>query len=98
MSLEAGNRPHFVAECFWPNVQRTDVAALDRRLALHASPTAVHVGTVLVPEDEVVFVWFDATLVDDVLRTCLAASVPFDRVVAVEGLPAVSVPSQPERD
>ena len=37
-------------------------------------------------EDEVVFVWFDATLVDDVRRACLEASVPFDRVVAVEGL------------
>ncbi len=97
MSWNAESRPRFVAECFWPNVQRTDVAALDRRLALHASPTAVHVGTVLVPEDEVVFVWFDATLVDDVRRACLEASVPFDRVVAVEGLPAPTVTPQHER-
>lgn len=82
----------FVAECLWPNVTRPDVDALDRRLALHARPAVEHVGTTLVPEDDVVFVWFSAGSERDVEDVCLRASVPFDRVVAVEGWPAALAP------
>lgn len=75
----------FVAECLWPSVMRPDVDALDRRLALHAVPGVDHVGTTLVPDDEVVFVWFDARSMQEVEELCLAASVPFDRIVPVTG-------------
>lgn len=78
----------FVAECLWPNVTGPDIDALDRRLALHAVPDVDHVGTTLVPDDDVVFVWFDATSAHDVEALCLAASVPFDRIVAVTGWPS----------
>jgi hypothetical protein len=82
----------FVAECLWPSVTSIDVDALDRRLSLHARLTVDHVGTTLVPDDDVVFVWFDATSAADVEELCLAASVPFDRVVAVTGWPAEPLP------
>ena len=78
----------FVAECLWPSVTRSDIDALDRRLALHAVPDVDHVGTTLVPDDDVVFVWFDAAHAQDVQALCLAASVPFDRIVAVTGWPS----------
>ncbi|MFN8222633.1 MAG: hypothetical protein U0R50_05210 [Gaiellales bacterium] len=77
----------FVAECLWPNVTRADVDALDRRLVLHARPGVEHVGTTLVPGDDVLFVWFAAEGATHVTNACLQASVPFDRVVAVEGRP-----------
>ena len=78
----------FVAECLWPNVTRSDVDALVRRLALHGQTEVEHVGTTLVPGDDVVFVWFAAQQEADVRDACLRASVPFDRVVGVEGWPA----------
>lgn len=78
----------FVAECLWPNVTRSDVDALDRRLGLHGRAEVEHVGTTLVPEDDVVFVWFSSLREADVRDACLRASVPFDRVVGVEGWPA----------
>lgn len=77
----------YLVECLWPSVMPADVAALDRRLARHAHARVEHAGTTLVPEDDVVFVWFEADSESDVRALCLAASVPFDRVVVVSGLP-----------
>lgn len=82
----------FVAECLWPDVTRCDVDALDRRVALDARANVEHVGTTLVPTDDVVFVWFSAPSEACVRETCLRASVPFDRVVAAEGWPQATFP------
>ena len=88
----------FVAECLWPDVTRADVGALDRRLAIHARSGVDHVGTSLVPEDDVVLVWFEAGSLAAVRDLCLAASVPFDRVVAVEGGPTTVTDPRSERN
>jgi hypothetical protein len=88
----------FVAECLWPDVTRSDVGALDRRLAIHARSGVDHVGTTLVPEDDVVLVWFEARSFVAVRDLCLAASVPFDRVVAVEGGPRPVTNPRSERN
>jgi hypothetical protein len=87
---------HYVAECLWPSVTTLDVDALDRRLRLHARTAVTHIGTTLVPEDDVVFVWFDAASPIDVEAICHAASVPFDRIVAVRG--SSSIEPRPPRE
>jgi hypothetical protein len=86
----------YLAECLWPSVTPLDVDALDRRLGLHVRASATHVGTTLVPEDDVVFVWFTASCAGDVEAICHAASVPFDRIVAVRGSSSTE-PSPPTR-
>jgi hypothetical protein len=83
----------FVAECLWPNVTRSDVDALDRRLVLHGRAEVEHVGTTLIPADDVVFVWFSSAQEADVRDACLRASVPFDRVIGVEGWPGATTTS-----
>lgn len=90
-------RSCFVAECLWPSVTDADVDALDRRLALHGRSSIVHLGTTLVAEDDVVFVWFEAISPSEVRDLCLVASVPFDRIVAVTGWPAAISSPRPER-
>lgn len=87
---------HYFAECLWPSVTPLDVDALDRRLRLHAHAAVTHIGTTLVPEDDVVFVWFDAVSAGDVEALCHAASVPFDRIVAVRG--SSSTETSPTRE
>ncbi len=77
----------YIAECLWPSVTVADVAALDRRLGRHAHACVEHLGTTLVPEDDVVFVWLQANSESAVRALCFAASVPFDRIVVVSGLP-----------
>jgi hypothetical protein len=84
--MQAASR--YVAECLWPNVTRTDVDALVRRLSFHDLGNVDYVGATLVPGDDVVFVWFAAGAESDVRALCLRASVPFDRVIAVENWPA----------
>jgi hypothetical protein len=78
----------YVAECLWPNVTRTDVDALIRRLSVHHLGGVDYDGATLVPEDDVVFVWFVARAESEVRIACLRASVPFDRVIGVEVWPA----------
>lgn len=78
----------YVAECLWPNVTRTDVDALVRRLSFHDLTGVECVGATLVPGDDVVFVWFAAEAESDVRAACLKASVPFDRVIGVEDWPS----------
>jgi hypothetical protein len=82
----------YVAECLWPNVTRTDVDALVRRLSFNDQDGVDYVGATLVPGDDVVFVWFAAEAESDVRAVCLRASIPFDRVIGVEDWPAPQAP------
>lgn len=76
----------FIAECFWPGVDETAVDALNARAAsateaLAAAGHAVRfVGSILLPDDEVVLCEFEGT---EPLVRCAseAAEIPFARIV-----------------
>lgn len=71
----------FMAECFWPGVQPADVRALDERVRQSATGTQVrYLGSVLMPQDEVVLFEFEGAA-DAVRRLAELAAVPFDRIV-----------------
>jgi len=73
----------FVAECFWPDLQRDAVHELAERVRGTAAALAgVRLtGTLLLPADEVVFFLFDGDSEDAVRDACVQARVPFERVL-----------------
>jgi hypothetical protein len=85
--MSGGAGPEFVAECFWPGVSEDDLNALDARAAKAAKRLAAEGGTVrylgslLFQEDEVVLCMF-AGEEPAVRETAVAASIPFERIVA----------------
>lgn len=84
-------RESFVAECFWPDVDDGDLAALDRRIdsalgELAAEHTVRYVGSMLLREDEVVLCRFEGPL--EIVRTVAErAEVPFARILATAHSP-----------
>jgi hypothetical protein len=84
------SRPTFMIECYWPGVTERDfhdhAAILDSlvpRGAASAAGPVVHLGSMLVLEDEVILSLFHAPGVDQ-LRVLLAArSVAPDRILVV---------------
>jgi len=76
----------FVAECFWPGVQETDLRALDERAAAKAEEASAggsavsYLGSVLMREDEVVLCRFQGTA-DAVAHAAQAAEIPFSRIL-----------------
>jgi hypothetical protein len=73
----------FVAECFWPGLQRDAVNELAERIrGIAAGLAGVRLtGTLLLPADEVVFFLFDGDSADAVRDACVRARVPFERVL-----------------
>lgn len=84
----------FVVECFWPGVDEGAVDALNRRVAAAAgalteSGHAVRfVGTILLPEDEVVLCELEGDE-PDVRRASEVAEIPFARIVRSARSPRV---------
>ena len=79
----------YVAECFWPDVEDADLAALDRRIegVLVQSGRAVrYLGSLLLRDDEVVLCRFEGAA-DHVREVAERAAVPFDRLLAVAHSP-----------
>jgi hypothetical protein len=74
----------FVAECFWPGVDEADLERLDARVrsALAMSEGVRYRGSMLMPEDEVVFCFFDGPSAEAVRAVAERARVPLERVVA----------------
>jgi hypothetical protein len=76
-----------MAECFWPDVHEEHVeqaAERARRSAEHLSAEGTPVrytGSILVPEDEVVFYLFDGASEQAVREVCELAKLPFERIV-----------------
>jgi hypothetical protein len=75
----------FVAECFWPDVEESDLDALDRRLRdvtaeLAARQPIRYLGTILVREDEVLLCQFEGSA-DAVREVVELAQVPCERVL-----------------
>jgi hypothetical protein len=76
----------YLVECFWPGVTREAVEAAnararDRAALLRREGSSLRfLGSLLVPDDEVVFFQFRATSSEEVARASLEAQLPFDRV------------------
>ena len=85
----------FIAECYWPDV-RNDVVA-ERVSQVRTTAAAISgrgrsvslTGSIAVPEDEIVFLLFDADAAESVRLACEEAAIPFDRIVE-------SIDSRPE--
>ena len=73
----------YVAECFWPDLRQdvVDEAAERVRKSAAALAGVELTGTILMPEDEVVFFLFDGDSADIVREACERAEVPYERVV-----------------
>jgi Protein of unknown function (DUF4242) len=83
----------YLAECFWPGVSEAQLNELDSRAAEAAvagSGSGAHVrycGSILIPQDEVVFCFFEGPSATVVEATARRASVPFARIVESTGVP-----------
>lgn len=80
-----GTEDGFVAECYWPDVEDADLAALDRRIdqvvAASAGEQPVrYLGSILLREDEVVLCRF-AGARDAVREVAERAQIPFERIL-----------------
>lgn len=78
----------YLVECFWPGVTREAVEAANGRAGERAAERRSEgsslrfLGSLLVPEDEVVFFRFAAASGEEVTRASRDAALPFARVVA----------------
>ena len=76
----------FVAECFWPGVNRAQLEALDRRIdaaiaQLHRRQQPLrYLGSVLMLRDEVVLCQFEGPA-DVVREAAERAEIPFERIL-----------------
>lgn len=83
----------YLAECFWPGVTPAEVKALDDRASLSAGRASRpgqeirYLGSMLVPEDEVVFCFFAGPTPGTIARVARDAQIPFARIVASTDLP-----------
>jgi hypothetical protein len=72
----------YVAECFWPNLRQDVVDEAAERVRESAGLTGVELtGTILMPDDEVVFFLFDGNSAEAVREACERAQLPYERVV-----------------
>ena len=89
----------FIAECFWPGVQAADVRDLDERARRGAAATRSiatrvrYLGSILMPEDEVVLCEFEGD-VETVRLVAESAAIPFDRIVETRHSPWGTPPFQ----
>lgn len=75
----------YLAECLLPGVTQGDLADLEERARSAAATSAGervnYFGSMLLPEDEVVFVVFGGPSPDAVRRVATRAAIPFERIV-----------------
>jgi hypothetical protein len=88
--MESASVGCFVAECFWPDVDESDVEAADARIAACVRTIGGDVrycGSILLREDEVVLCQFEGAA-PDVRKVVECAEVPFERILATTTYPA----------
>jgi Protein of unknown function (DUF4242) len=84
----------YLAECFWPGVQRADLEELDHRVTRsltgceNDTEQPRYRGSMLMPLDEVVLCFFEGTSVAAVEAVARRAGIPFARIVESTGIPA----------
>lgn len=77
----------YLAECYWAGVSAADLEALDVRARRSASMTldggeqVSYVGSLLMPDDEVVLCFFEAASLESVRSVAERAEIPFARIV-----------------
>jgi hypothetical protein len=87
----------YLAECFWPGVKESDLAALDRRAHAAADESTRqghdvrYLGSLLMRQDEVVLCGF-AGSEPAVRRAAEQAAIPFERILAAEHSPWLAEP------
>lgn len=75
-------RVEFVAECFWTGVTEADLARVDVQARRSVGESGVrYLGSMLMPEDDVVFCFFDGASHDAVAAVATRAEIPFERIV-----------------
>lgn len=89
--MERGKNPpavtEFLVECLWPGVTQGELAEVDARARRGAEATAGtsdevrYAGSMLMPEDEVVFFLFGGSSSDAVQKVAVEAGIPFERIV-----------------
>lgn len=88
----------YLAECLWPGVTQAELDAVDARARGSAQATTgtreevVYSGSLLMPEDEVVFFAFGGPSARAVRRVATSAGIPYERIV-----PSVRTAGQTER-
>jgi len=83
--MENAAKPgEYVAECFWSGVREADLDDLDARVreSVLAADAVRYLGSLLVPEDEVVFCFFDGPSAESVQAVAEQARIPFARILA----------------
>jgi Protein of unknown function (DUF4242) len=74
----------YLAECLWPGVTEDELAELDLRAFATTSGSDGYVrylGSILMPDDEVVFFRFSAPSPHAVQAVAERAGIPFERIV-----------------
>jgi hypothetical protein len=90
----------YLAECFWPGVTDSDLAALDQRAQAAADESTRqgrhvrYLGSLLMRQDEVVLCRF-AGSEPAVRRAAEQAAIPFERILAAEYSPWLTEPPAP---
>ena len=89
--MERGENPpavtEFLAECLWPGVTQGELTELAARARSGAEATAgtkdevCYDGSLLMPEDEVVFFVFGGPSSAAVEKVAAGAGIPFERIV-----------------
>jgi hypothetical protein len=94
-----------MAECLWPGVTTADLAALEARATAIAAATADetdqvrYLGSMLVPQDEVVFCFFAGPSSDAVAAVARRAEIPFERVLeSIRVSDRIRTPETPQQN
>jgi hypothetical protein len=80
----------FIAECFWVGVKQDDLTTLDRRTEscvarmIQAGESVRYLGSMLMPEDEVVLCFFEGSATT-VRQAAERAEIPFERILESGG-------------
>jgi len=97
--MSDGQDRGYLAECLWPGVGESDLRALDARTRECACTLADegiavrYLGSLLVPEDEIVMCFFRGSP-DAVRLLAVCAGIPCERIL--EGICAPRAPSRRE--
>lgn len=84
----------YLAECFWPGISQEELDSLNTRARESAAATSGtgievrYLGSMLMPEDEVVFCFFDGPSADAVRDVAQRANIPYARIVKSRRVPA----------
>lgn len=99
--MPAQERDEYVAECYWPGVKQSDLAALDRQaeastaeLSSQGGPVR-YLGSLLMVEDEVVLCRFEGTE-GSVRRAAQNAAIPYERILKATHSLVYSDPGVPK--